>query len=122
MSLQPFMMVGLHTCGDLAPSMLRIFQSNPSMHCLCNVGCCYHHVTEEFAKKDEWDREHSGVKMGSSFGFPMSDYLREKKVALGRDARMTACMVSRKKIVLDYLVMFKMKRVIIYLKKLQGYS
>eukprot|EP00057_Strongylocentrotus_purpuratus_P017002 XP_011671476.1 PREDICTED: methyltransferase-like protein 25 [Strongylocentrotus purpuratus] len=92
--LQPFMMVGLHTCGDLAPSMLRIFQSNPSMHCLCNVGCCYHHVTEEFAKKDEWDREHSGIKMGSSFGFPMSDYLREKKVALGRGARMTACMAA----------------------------
>ncbi|XP_030843845.1 methyltransferase-like protein 25 [Strongylocentrotus purpuratus] len=91
---QPFMMVGLHTCGDLAPSMLRIFQSNPSMHCLCNVGCCYHHVTEEFAKKDEWDREHSGIKMGSSFGFPMSDYLREKKVALGRGARMTACMAA----------------------------
>ncbi|XP_063970159.1 probable methyltransferase-like protein 25 [Lytechinus pictus] len=92
---EPFMMVGLHTCGDLAPSMLRIFQSNPSMHCLCNVGCCHHLVTEEFAREDEWDWENAGMKAtGSSFGFPMSEYLREKKVALGRGTRMAACLAA----------------------------
>ncbi|XP_041453190.1 methyltransferase-like protein 25 [Lytechinus variegatus] len=91
---EPFMMVGLHTCGDLAPSMLRIFQSNPSMHCLCNVGCCYHLVTEEFAREDEWDRENAGMKVAGSCGFPMSEYLREKKVALGRGTRMAACLAA----------------------------
>lgn len=89
-------MVGLHTCGDLAPSMLRIFTANPSMHNLCNVGCCYHHLTEEFARSDEWDREHPGIKMGSSFGFPMSRYLRDKKVELGRGVRMAACMAAER--------------------------
>ncbi|XP_072170021.1 probable methyltransferase-like protein 25 [Diadema setosum] len=93
---EPFMMVGLHTCGNLAPSMLRIFVANPSLQCLCGVGCCYHHVTEEFAKTDEWDREHPGVEMGTSYGFPMSSWLRERNFALGRGARMTACMAAER--------------------------
>ncbi|XP_071509881.1 probable methyltransferase-like protein 25 [Diadema antillarum] len=93
---EPFMMVGLHTCGNLAPSMLRIFVANPRIQCLCGVGCCYHHVTEEFAKTDEWDREHPGVEMGTSYGFPMSNWLRERHFALGRGARMTACMAAER--------------------------
>ena len=92
--MQPFTLVGLHTCGDLAPSMLRIFSTNPIMHCLVNVGCCYHLVTEEFARADEWDRDHPGVVAGPSSGFPMSSHLRGKEFALGRSARMTACLVS----------------------------
>lgn len=41
-------MVGLHTCGDLAPSTLRMFVAKPELSAVCSVGCCYHLLTEEF--------------------------------------------------------------------------
>ncbi len=43
------MLTGLHTCGDLAPSMMRIFLANENARILCNVGCCYHLLNEEFS-------------------------------------------------------------------------
>ena len=42
------MLTGLHTCGDLASTMLKLFVSNSDVKCLCSVGCCYHLLTEEF--------------------------------------------------------------------------
>ncbi|RXN00138.1 Methyltransferase-like protein 25 [Acipenser ruthenus] len=41
-------MVGLHTCGDLASSTLRIFTAKPELKAVCSVGCCYHLLSEEF--------------------------------------------------------------------------
>lgn len=41
-------MVGLHTCGDLAPNTLRIFTSESEIKGVCSVGCCYHLLSEEF--------------------------------------------------------------------------
>lgn len=41
-------MVGLHTCGDLAPNTLRIFTSMSEVKGVCSVGCCYHLLCEEF--------------------------------------------------------------------------
>lgn len=40
-------LVGLHTCGDLAPMALRIFVNEPSVKLICIVGCCYHLVSQE---------------------------------------------------------------------------
>lgn len=40
--------VGLHTCGDLAPMALKIFVSEASVRVICIVGCCYHLVSQEF--------------------------------------------------------------------------
>ena len=40
--------VGLHTCGNLAASSLRIFLASESVRFICNVGCCYHALDEEF--------------------------------------------------------------------------
>ena len=39
--------VGLHTCGDLAPMALRIFVTEASVKVICIVGCCYHLVSQE---------------------------------------------------------------------------
>ena len=44
-------LVGLHTCGDLAPMALRIFVSEPTVKVVCIVGCCYHLVSQEFGSK-----------------------------------------------------------------------
>lgn len=41
--------VGLHTCGDLAPVALRIFVTEASVRVICIVGCCYHLVSQEVA-------------------------------------------------------------------------
>ena len=45
-SWQPFGVVGLHTCGDLASTALRVFAQEPRARVMCMVGCCYHHITE----------------------------------------------------------------------------
>ena len=47
------MLTGLHTCGNLAPSIFRIFLANPSAMIMCNVGCCYQHLDEEFWSQSE---------------------------------------------------------------------
>lgn len=43
---EPFCLVGLHTCGDLGSTALRLFTDVPNAKALCIVGCCYHHITE----------------------------------------------------------------------------
>ena len=45
-SERPFCLVGLHTCGDLGSTALRLFAGVPSARGLCVVPCCYHHITE----------------------------------------------------------------------------
>lgn len=44
-------LVGLHTCGDLAPMALRIFVNEPTVKVICIVGCCYHLVSQEFGSE-----------------------------------------------------------------------
>ena len=44
-------LIGLHTCGDLAPMALRIFVSEPTVKVVCIVGCCYHLVSQEFGSE-----------------------------------------------------------------------
>lgn len=56
-------MVGLHTCGDLAPNTLRIFTSNSEIKGVCSVGCCYHLLSEEF------ENPHKGTKFSISYNF-----------------------------------------------------
>lgn len=46
--LEDAVLVGLHTCGDLAPSTLRMFGAKQELHAVCSVGCCYHLLSEEF--------------------------------------------------------------------------
>ncbi|KAG8578187.1 hypothetical protein GDO81_010415 [Engystomops pustulosus] len=83
--LEESMMVGLHTCGDLAPNTLRIFTSKPEIRAVCSVGCCYHFLSEQF---DEAGKE----QKTESWGFPMSQYLKERRWYIGRNARMSACL------------------------------
>ncbi|KAJ9584028.1 hypothetical protein L9F63_021632 [Diploptera punctata] len=81
--------VGLHTCGDLASSCLRIFCERPEFTFLCNVGCCYHLMEEKHCRNPFWD----DVDLSSaakSYGFPMSQFLNNKEFFLGRNARMLA--------------------------------
>ncbi|XP_049991404.1 probable methyltransferase-like protein 25 isoform X2 [Alexandromys fortis] len=83
--LEDCLMVGLHTCGDLAPNTLRIFASKSEVKGVCSVGCCYHLLSEEFENQDkEYAQE--------NWGFPMCRYLKEERWCFGRNARMSACL------------------------------
>lgn len=82
---QGISLVGLHTCGNLAATSVRIFNASEHIKTICNVGCCYHHITETF-EADPNRREHELVNNG----FPMSKYLTDKKFVIGRAARMIA--------------------------------
>ncbi|KAL3977276.1 TNF receptor-associated factor 4 [Sarotherodon galilaeus] len=83
--LEDAVMVGLHTCGDLAPSTLRMFVAKPELAAVCSVGCCYHLLSEEF--------DPAGQEcLQSVCGFPLSQYLRDQSCFCGRNARMSACL------------------------------
>uniref|UniRef100_A0A8D0DPQ1 Methyltransferase like 25 n=1 Tax=Salvator merianae TaxID=96440 RepID=A0A8D0DPQ1_SALMN len=82
--LEDCVLVGLHTCGDLAPSTLRLFSAKPEIKAVCSVGCCYHLLSEE--QEIQKDGSHG------TLGFPMSRYLKEEGWFCGRNVRMAACL------------------------------
>uniref|UniRef100_G3TF09 Methyltransferase like 25 n=1 Tax=Loxodonta africana TaxID=9785 RepID=G3TF09_LOXAF len=84
--LEDCLMVGLHTCGDLAPNTLRIFTSKYEIKGVCSVGCCYHLLSEEF------ENQHKVTCAAEKWGFPMCHYLKEERWCCGRNARMSACL------------------------------
>ncbi|XP_071832700.1 probable methyltransferase-like protein 25 isoform X2 [Apostichopus japonicus] len=90
----PFLLVGLHTCGDLGATLTQLFVDCPSAVAMCLVPCCYHFVTEEFEPKES--RFWKAPSELNQWGFPMSQYLRGKEVNIGRDARMLACMAQER--------------------------
>ena len=55
-SSSSLMLTKLHTCGNLAPNIFRIFLANPDARVLCNVGCCYQLLTEEFWTEDGYTK------------------------------------------------------------------
>uniref|UniRef100_A0AAV2IWY9 Methyltransferase domain-containing protein n=1 Tax=Knipowitschia caucasica TaxID=637954 RepID=A0AAV2IWY9_KNICA len=83
--LQAAVLVGLHTCGDLAPSSLRMFVAKTELSAVCSVGCCYHLLSEEFDPTAQEAPERLN-------GFPLSQYLRDQSWFCGRNARMSACL------------------------------
>lgn len=80
-----FCLCGLHTCGNLGPNCLRLFHQNPTIKGICNVGCCYHLMQEEFIVDEFYNP--TKVSDNPGYGFPMSSYLRARRFALGRNAR-----------------------------------
>ncbi|XP_074868325.1 putative methyltransferase-like protein 25 isoform X1 [Carettochelys insculpta] len=93
--LEDCVMVGLHTCGDLAPNTLRIFTAKPEIKAVCSVGCCYHLLTEEFENQKDYS---PGL-----WGFPMCQYLKEEGWCCGRNARMSACLALERVVVSQVL-------------------
>ncbi|KFO96116.1 Methyltransferase-like 25, partial [Calypte anna] len=82
--LEDCVMVGLHTCGNLAANTLRIFTAKPEIKAVCSVGCCYHLLSEQFENQEACPEE--------MWGFPMCQYLKDKGWCCGRNARMSACL------------------------------
>lgn len=99
---------GLHTCGNLAPSCLRMFQQCTQIEAMCNIGCCYNNLDEQFSHSadanwpDKCFRVYEGKTIriepttnddtitNRTYGFPMSRHLINCEYAVGRNARMLA--------------------------------
>ncbi|KAI9254277.1 methyltransferase domain-containing protein [Sporodiniella umbellata] len=75
-----WLLCGLHTCGDLASMILRLFVSSPEMTSLVNVGCCYHFLSEQTAQA----------------GFPMSETLQKTGLVIGHTSRMLSSQVPER--------------------------
>ena len=43
------LLTGLHTCGDLAAQVLRMFLVHDDVRAVCQVGCCYHLMEERYS-------------------------------------------------------------------------
>ena len=56
------LLTGLHTCGPLAASMLRLFIQDNAVRAMCGVGCCYQLMQERFADESGGWRGAQGVK------------------------------------------------------------
>lgn len=84
-AIEDLCIVGLHTCGNLSPNSLKQFVENDDIKVVCNVGCCYHLIFEEF-----FNQEVRELDQQDDFGFPLSQHLRDQRYQLGRNARMLA--------------------------------
>ncbi|KAI8922665.1 methyltransferase domain-containing protein [Entophlyctis helioformis] len=84
---------GLHTCGDLASTMVRSFVrqqghvSDVRVAALVNLGCCYQ-ILSENDPTDPNRTEHAG--------FPMSETVKSLNVHLGLNMRMVACQATQR--------------------------
>jgi len=95
------MLVGLHTCGDLASTTLRVFHSaEEAVGAVVSVGCCYMHLTEQDFEGNSSDGcrpcaptlcTHAQDSGPHEAGFPMSTYVRDLSIWAGFHAREAAC-------------------------------
>ncbi len=97
-----FVLMGLHTCGDLAPSMLRVFSESERVAGLASVGCCYMKMAdsstgeekEEEGEKRGEEGEGKGTRRAASDSVFMSRFLRAELQAgyhASYQARELAC-------------------------------
>lgn len=88
---EPCILIGLHTCGDLAANSLKLFIKENAIRGVINVGCCYQHLTEfadgekvqEYLSRigqSEGSRSLDQTLVNNSelTGFPLSNYVKEK--------------------------------------------
>ncbi|RCN30428.1 hypothetical protein ANCCAN_23797 [Ancylostoma caninum] len=80
---QKALLIGLHPCGDLSASILRIFTRSPKVTTMILFGCCYHKLStaEEEANCSQAD--------SGELGFPLSAKYRWKSLSYA--ARDLAC-------------------------------
>lgn len=91
-----FGLVGLHPCGDLAPSLLRLFLACHECHFIKLVCCCYMKLTTSDTAANNSPNE---------YGFPLSEFCRQSHITLTYEAREIACHAIeqyRKKLLSNY--------------------
>lgn len=66
-------LTGLHPCGDLTPTLMRLFKNLDQIKSLIFIGCCYNKLTENPLYFKLNDNEI--IDQSNKYGFPMSNYL-----------------------------------------------
>eukprot|EP00658_Telonema_sp_P-2_P081737 TRINITY_DN8465_c0_g1_i5.p1 TRINITY_DN8465_c0_g1~~TRINITY_DN8465_c0_g1_i5.p1 ORF type:complete len:364 (-),score=95.49 TRINITY_DN8465_c0_g1_i5:398-1489(-) len=69
LSVPRAVLVGLHTCGDLGPTVIKAFLRCEHAAALLNVGCCYNFLTVC----------NSDTQGAADCGYPLSERLREAR-------------------------------------------
>uniref|UniRef100_A0A182WIP3 Methyltranfer_dom domain-containing protein n=1 Tax=Anopheles minimus TaxID=112268 RepID=A0A182WIP3_9DIPT len=77
-----FGLIGLHPCGDLAPSLLRLFLACRECRFVKLVCCCYMKLSSPNTTFND---------AANDYGFPLSDFCRTAKLGLSYEAREIAC-------------------------------
>lgn len=79
-----FLMTGLHACGDLTATMIRVYSKCPDIIGLASVSCCYMKLT--------CDGSESSLTTKDCSGYPLSQYLQSiPDNQLSYEAREMAC-------------------------------
>jgi len=65
---QRILMIGLHTCGNLSATIMKLFLGTES-NALINAGCCYHKLTEDtnYLCQSEAPEDHCGYPLSKNF-------------------------------------------------------
>ena len=70
------LVIGLHTCGDLAVSMIRLFCEMPEISGLINLGCCYNQISVPVQlEEDLLDEKYRFKSNLKKITFPLSGEL-----------------------------------------------
>ncbi|GMT33458.1 hypothetical protein PFISCL1PPCAC_24755 [Pristionchus fissidentatus] len=86
---------GLHACGDLGPSILRLTVSQSTVSACLLFGCCYHKLNGGSDKlfRQDWtngdEKEEKKMKEKEERGFPMSEAFKDERLSYA--ARELAC-------------------------------
>jgi hypothetical protein len=71
------LLTGLHACGSLSEHMLRLSTAIPCVAYTAVVGCCFNHIQP--------------LSPTHPTGFPISTFMRERKLQLSASALVTGC-------------------------------
>ncbi|GMR32338.1 hypothetical protein PMAYCL1PPCAC_02533 [Pristionchus mayeri] len=80
---------GLHACGDLSPSIIRLALSQSTVSACLLFGCCFHKLNGGRDKlfRQEWEGMEEGKRREN--GFPMSEQMKGERLSYA--ARELAC-------------------------------
>ena len=77
---EDIILTGLHPCGDLTPTLMRLFKNIDQIKGLIFIGCCYNKLSENpnyfYLSKNNDDAQI--LSQSFEYGFPISKYLLTK--------------------------------------------
>ena len=81
-SSQRHILVGLHTCGDLGASLMKVFKESEQIVGLVSLGCCYMKLSS-----------YENASSAEAVGYPLSGYVCSllPGSSLSYEAREVAC-------------------------------
>ena len=90
------LLIGLHTCGDLASSTLRFFCDIPEICAVYNLGCCYNKITVPHdTVSNRTDSSQSQENCSKISNFPLSqsvtDLCNNANLTLNRRLMLLGC-------------------------------